>query len=86
MGRKTKQITQNIMQWKSISAAIYTDPNARIKEFGQVKASHRQACHSKQCVIEIMRMGESDPEQTEKANLSKSLCFNDRSRDILNLG
>lgn len=64
----------------------YTDPNAGIKEFGHVKASHRQACHSKQCVIEIMRMGESDTEQTEKANLSKSLCFNDRSRDILNLG
>lgn len=64
----------------------YTDPNAGIKELGQVKANHRQARHSKQCVIEIIRMGESDPEQTEKANLSKSLCFNDRSRDILNLG
>lgn len=85
MGRKINQITRNCMQWKSIVAAI-NGPQCWNKGFSQVKASHRRARHSKQCVIEIMRMGESDTEQTEKANLSKSLCFNDRSRDILNLG
>lgn len=71
MGRKIKQITQNCMQWKSILRP-YTDPNAGIKEFGQVKASHRQARHSKQCVIEIIRMGESDPDSgTNRKSKSK---------------